>query len=207
MTFTKVKESYAEEQRSKLITVLPYPIISKYKVIPLQVKGQIMDLAVDNPLDRKVVVAIKYLFGQYKLNICVASTKSIDWAIDHIYNEIHKKNAMLDLYNRTPNQSAYRVLIKKQKISIIVIIAAIVAAIAIDSAVTFMALFSTISILYFIVNPIKIYVSLRGFKGGRAPTKITRGEILWTSDEDLPIYTVLVPPNGMGASIQSKPWR
>ena len=62
--FTKVKKIYAEEQRSKLITVLPYPIISKYKVIPLEVKGQIMDLAVDNPLDRKVLIAIQYLFGQ-----------------------------------------------------------------------------------------------------------------------------------------------
>ena len=107
--FPKVKQLYAEEQRGKLITVLPYPIISKYKVIPIEVKGQIMDLAVDNPLDSKVLIAIKYLFAQYKLNLCVVSTRSIDWAIDNIYNEIHKKNAMLDLYNRTPNQSAYRV--------------------------------------------------------------------------------------------------
>lgn len=193
LDFSHVKQLYAEEQRSKLITVLPYAIISKYKVIPLEVKGQIMYLAVDNPLDGKVLVAIKYLFGQYKLNLCVVSTKSIDWAIDNIYNEIHKKNAMLDLYNRTPNQSAYRVLLPKQKFFIIGVIAALIAAIAIDSVVTFMALFSAISILYFIVNPIKLYISIRGFKGGRAPTRITRGEMLWTRDEDLPMYTVLIP--------------
>ncbi|HSV49504.1 MAG TPA: glycosyltransferase family 2 protein, partial [Candidatus Acidoferrales bacterium] len=191
--FIKVKKIYAEEQRSKLIAVLPYSIISKYKVIPLEAKGQIMDLAVDNPLDSKVLIAIQYLFGQWKINLQVVSSKSIDWAIDNIYNEIHKKNAMLDLYNRAPNQSAYRVLYPKQKYFIIGTIAAFTAAIILDSVVTLMVLFSAISILYFIVNPIKIYISIRGFKGGRAPTRITRGEILWARDEDFPVYTVLVP--------------
>jgi cellulose synthase/poly-beta-1,6-N-acetylglucosamine synthase-like glycosyltransferase len=193
LNFTQIKKIYAEEQRSKLIAVLPYSIISKYKVIPLETKGQIMDLAVDNPLDRKVLIAIQYLFAQWKINLHVVSTKSIDWAIDNIYNEVHKKNAMLDLYNRTPNQSAYRVLYPKQKYFIIGTITALAAAIIINSVVTFMVLFSTISILYFIVNPIKIYISIRGFKGGRAPTRITRGEMLWTRDEDFPIYTVLIP--------------
>ena len=56
-----------------------------------------------------------------------------------------------------------------------------------------MVLFAAISIGYFIVNPIKIYISIRGFKGGRAPTRITRGEMQWTRDEDFPVYTVLIP--------------
>lgn len=189
----KVAEIYAQEQRSKLVAVLPYPIISKYKVIPLKLEGQVMDLAVDNPLDNRVLVAVRYLFAQYKIALHVVSTKSIEWAIDNIYNEIHKKNAMLDLYNRSPDQSAYKVLYPKQKYFIIGVIAALTVAAIINSTATFMALFSAISILYFIVNPIKIYISIRGFKGGRAPTRITRGEMLWTRDEDFPTYTILVP--------------
>jgi hypothetical protein len=193
LDYAKIKEIYSVEQRSKLIAVLPYPIISKYKVIPLQVEGKVMDLAVDNPLDRKVLVAVQYLFGQYKINLQVISTKSIDWAIDNIYREIHKKNAMLDLYNRSPDQSAVKVLYPKQKYFIIGAIAAITVAAVINPLVTFMVLFAAVSIGYFIVNPIKIYISIRGFKGGRAPTRITRGEMLWTRDEDFPVYTVLIP--------------
>ena len=190
---SKIKKIYEEEQRSKLISILPYPIISKYKVIPLEIKGSIIDLAVDNPLDRKVLVAVQYLFATYKINLCVVSSQSIDWAIDNIYREIHKKNAMLDLYNRTPNQSAYRVLYPKQKYFIIAAITVFAIAVIVNSALTFMVLFAAISIGYFIVNPIKIYISIRGFKGGRAPTRITRGEMEWTCDEDFPIYTVLIP--------------
>ena len=84
---------------------------------------------------------------------------------------------MLDLYNRTPDQSAYRVLYPKQKYFIVAVIAAITIAAIINSVVTFMALFALISIGYFIVNPIKIYISIRGFKGARTPAKITKGEL------------------------------
>ena len=51
---------------------------------------------------KRVMVTLQYLFSTRKIHLCVVSTKSIEWAIDSIYREIHKKNALLDLYNRTP---------------------------------------------------------------------------------------------------------
>ncbi|MCL5876444.1 MAG: glycosyltransferase [Candidatus Bathyarchaeota archaeon] len=191
--YQKVTKLYQEEKRSKLITILPYPVISKYKIIPLEIQGCCVDLAVDNPLDRRVLLTIQYLFPTRQISLHIVSAKSMEWAIDNIYREIHKKTAMLDLFNRTPDQSAYRVLMPKQKLFIIAAIAAVAVSAVINSVVTFMALFAAISIGYFVVNPVKIYISLRGFKGGRAPTKITKGEMEWTRDEDLPTYTVLIP--------------
>lgn len=189
----EVQDFYRQEEKSKLVSILPYPIISKYKVIPLEINGENVDLAVDNPLDRRVLVTLQYLFSTYRINLHVVSTKAIEWAIDNIYNEIHKKNAMLDLFNRTPDQSAYRVLYPNQKSFLIGTVAAITVAAVLNPLVTFMALFAFISIGYFLVNPIKIYISLKGFKGGRAPTRITRGEMEWTNDEDFPVYTILIP--------------
>lgn len=193
LEYSKIKKIYQNEQKSKLITVLPYPIISKYKVIPLEINGSFVDLAVDNPLDRRVLVTVQFLFGAWKINLRVVSSEAIEWAIDNIYNEVHKENAMLDLYNRTPDQSAYKVLYPKQKYFIISLIAAISVCVIISSAITFMVLFAIISVGYFIVNPIKIYISLRGFRGARTPTRITEGELKLVQDEDLPVYTVLIP--------------
>lgn len=190
---SRVTEIYQKEDRSKLISILPYPIISKYKVIPLEINGSIVDLAIDNPLDYRVLMTIRYLFPAWNINLTVVSSESIDWAIDKVYREIHKKNAMVDLYNRTPDQSAYRTLYPNQKYFIIGILLAITISSIIDSAVTFMILFAIISVGYFIVNPIKIFISIMGFKGSRGTTKITAGEILWTRDEDLPVYTILIP--------------
>ncbi len=189
----EVKDLYQQEQKSKLVSILPYPIISKYKVIPIEISGSKVDLAVDNPLDRRVIVTLQYLFSTYHINLHVASTNAIDWAIDNIYNKIHKKTAMLDLFNRSPDQSAHRVLYPIQKYFLIATIAAITVAAIVNSAVTLMALFAFISIGYFLVNPIKIYISVRGFKGGRAPTRINKAELESTQDEDLPVYTILIP--------------
>ena len=50
LSFRKVEEIYGVEQKSKLITILPYSIISKYKAVPLQVNDDAIELAVDNPL-------------------------------------------------------------------------------------------------------------------------------------------------------------
>jgi hypothetical protein len=91
---------------------------------------------------------VQYFFGAWKINLRVVSSKAIEWAIDNIYREIHKKNAMLDLYNRTPDQSAYRVLYPKQKYFIISLIVAISVLAIISSAITFIALFAIISIAY-----------------------------------------------------------
>ncbi len=189
---SKIKKIYQNEQKSQLITILPYPIISKYKVIPLEINETVVDVAVDNPIDRKVMVAVQCLFGAWKINLRVASTEAIEWAIENIYREIHKENAMLDLYNRTPDQSAYKVLYPRQKYFIISLIMAISVCLIISSAITFIVLFGIISVGYFVVNPIKIYISLRGFRGART-SRITKDELKDIPDKDLPVYTVLIP--------------
>ncbi len=193
LEYSKIREIYKNEQKSKLITVLPYPIISRYKVIPLEINGPAIDLAVDNPLDEKVMLTIQYLFATWKINLRVISTEAIEWAIDNIYREIHKNNAMCDLYNRTPDQSAYRVLYPKQKYFILSLLVVVSISALISSTMTFMVLFAMISVGYFVVNPIKIYISLRGFKGARTPTRISKGELQGVHNEDLPVYTVLIP--------------
>jgi cellulose synthase/poly-beta-1,6-N-acetylglucosamine synthase-like glycosyltransferase len=94
---------------------------------------------------------------------------------------VHLTNPPIEYY--TPNKKYF----------IISVIAAIIVSAIISLTLTFMALFALISIGYFIVNPIRIYISLRGFRGARAPTKITKEEMLCTKNSDLPVYTILIP--------------
>jgi cellulose synthase/poly-beta-1,6-N-acetylglucosamine synthase-like glycosyltransferase len=193
LSYNKVKAIYKSPKAGKLITVLPYPIINKYKIIPLQVNGGMIDLAVDNPLDKRVLMTVRYLFSSWAINLQVVSTHSIDWAIDNIYREIHRNTAMLDLYNRTPDQSAHKVLYPHQKYFLIGVIAVVALAFLINAVATFVALFASASILYFIFNPIKIYISLRGFKGARSITKVSQTELESVTDAELPVYTILIP--------------
>ena len=60
---SKIKKIFQEEKNRNLLTVLPYQIICKYKVIPLKINGNVMDLAIDNPFDGRVMVVVQYLFS------------------------------------------------------------------------------------------------------------------------------------------------
>jgi hypothetical protein len=67
----------------------------------LEIRGAVIDLAIDNPLDGRVIVTVQYLFGAWKINLRVVSSKAIEWAIDNIYSGIHKNKAKsLDFHLR-----------------------------------------------------------------------------------------------------------
>ena len=191
--YSHVKKVYQEETKRQLITVLPYQVISKYKVIPLEVNGKVVDLAIDNPLDKRVMFTIKCLFSSWTINLRVVSSKAIDWAIDGMYSQIHKKAAMLDLYNRTPSQSAYKVLYPNQKAFILAVALILGICAVLNFTVTAIFLLAAISVGYFIFNPIKIYISMRGFQGARGSSTISKAELSQVRDEDLPVYTILIP--------------
>ncbi|HWQ64453.1 MAG TPA: glycosyltransferase family 2 protein, partial [Methanospirillum sp.] len=54
-------------------------------------------------------------------------------------------------------------------------------------------IFTIINITYFLMNPVKFYISLQGLSGTKRVIFITNDDIKAIRDEDLPIYTILVP--------------
>jgi cellulose synthase/poly-beta-1,6-N-acetylglucosamine synthase-like glycosyltransferase len=85
------------------------------------------------------------------------------------------------------------VLFPAQKYFIISLLAIIGICAIVSSVITFAILFAAISIGYFIVNPLKIYISIRGFRGSRAPNRVTEKYMQMVTDKELPTYTILIP--------------
>jgi cellulose synthase/poly-beta-1,6-N-acetylglucosamine synthase-like glycosyltransferase len=54
-------------------------------------------------------------------------------------------------------------------------------------------LFAIVNISYFLVNPVKIYISIKGFQKSGNIADFTPEQMDAAKDEDLPIFTVLVP--------------
>ena len=122
----------------------------------------------------------------------VAPSESVDMAIERVYREIHMKKALLDLYYRNPDESAHKVLFPSQKYFIIGVIVALVVSYLVNSALTFAFLFAAVNVFYFLINPVKLYISLRGFRGAKV-TRLPQAEINDAESTELPVYTILVP--------------
>jgi cellulose synthase/poly-beta-1,6-N-acetylglucosamine synthase-like glycosyltransferase len=192
-----VREVYEKNDKLDVISSAPYTLIRKHGFIMVGIRGdssiESIDVAVDNPLDQQAIALIDRVFGEWTINLHVVSSGAMEWALDHAYSKIHKQQSMNKLLEKSPEDSANKVLLPKQRYFAATVLALLVVCLVLNSAMTFIVAFATISILYFLFNPVKIFVSAEGFRGPRMRIKITKGEMQWVPDEDLPNYTVLVP--------------
>jgi len=184
---------YSKKLEKQIVDIFPYYVIDKYRIVPIEINKANLKIALCNPVDPKIRMTLSCLFKDRNIELVVASSGVIERTIDALYREVHKKMSLFDLYNRIPDESAHKVLIPKQKALIIAFLAVVIISAVLGSVLTFAVLFSLINVAYFVIIPVKIYISLLGFRGARAIKGITRGEMQWVWDEDLPMYTVLVP--------------
>jgi hypothetical protein len=68
------------------------------------------------------------------------------------------KKALLDLYYRNPDESAHKVLFPQQKYFIIGVILAVIVSCLVNSAFVFAFLFAAVNVVYFLMNPVKLYI-------------------------------------------------
>ena len=188
----EIKKFCGVSQECRFLTVLPYRIIEEYLILPMQITETTAKIALANPLNHKAIMILQCLLGERQVEWCVASSESIDMAIEKVYREIHVKKALLDLYYRNPAESAHKVLFPNQKYFLIGVIIAIIISCAVNSALTFTFLFAAVNIFYFLINPVKLYISLKGFRGAKI-TSVSQDQLKEAKNKELPVYTILVP--------------
>ncbi len=190
---SEAKKFISKSKKSELTEALPCQMAIKYLIVPLQSCKSKAVIAASNPLNKQCNLMLQYLYGTWQNKIYVVSSRTIDWAIEYIFLKVQKQEATTALCKSVPEQSANKVLFKRQKYTIAIVVLATALALLLNPVYTFAIIFSAVAISYFVINPIKIYTSLLGFKGPRERARITEGELLWVLDEDLPVYTILVP--------------
>jgi cellulose synthase/poly-beta-1,6-N-acetylglucosamine synthase-like glycosyltransferase len=172
--------------------ILPYTVEDEALILLLESKPSYIRIASANPLDTKIFERLKDVFNK-KIEIDVVSIDSIKTITDGCYEGPHAYSALNELIDRQPEESAYRILVPWQKGAIILFLALITLLIAYNPYFGTFLSFTVINITYFLMNPVKFYISLQGLSGTKRVIFITDDDINALSDEDLPIYTVLVP--------------
>jgi cellulose synthase/poly-beta-1,6-N-acetylglucosamine synthase-like glycosyltransferase len=193
VTRAEIKKFCRVGHECQFLTILPYRIIKEYLILPMQITETTAKIALANPLNHKAIMILQCLLGERQVVWYVASSESIDMAIEKVYQKIHMKKALLDLYYRNPDESAHKVLFPSQKYLIIGILLAIFVACLINSMLTFAVFFAIVNVAYFLINPVKLYISIRGFRGARNVACVSQDEIEEVESKELPVYTILVP--------------
>jgi len=180
------------ENRNK-VRLYPYSFLKKYLVFPLEESNTTLTFATANPFDNEFLDYLKRSFkDKYQIKLAIANPFEIASVLDNEYRGIHSLEAVGELAYRFPQDSASQVLTQRQRIFLLSLVGVFVVWFIFDYPSSFLVLFALINLFYFITNPIKLYIAIRGFQRGKL-IKITKEDLELIKDEELPLYTIFVP--------------
>jgi len=178
--------------KSNLALGLPFNVIKKNLIFILKVTSKTVHIATANPFNFKLFKELSRIFKK-DVEIAVTTIEAIEESLDHGYRELHTYKAIGELRDRAPEESAYTVLYKWQKIFIICFVAFLAICLILAPQGTSFILFLLVNLLYFFLNPFKLYISLRGFENSGKGITVTEAEVKNLNEDNLPLYTVLIP--------------
>lgn len=171
----------------------PYSFLKKYLVFPLEESETTLTFATANPFDNEFLDYLKRTFDdKHQIKMAIANPFQITSVLDNEYRGIHSLEAVGELAYRFPDISASRVLTWPQKIFLLSLIGIFLIWSIFDLRSSFLVLFSLINLFYFVANPVKLYITIRGFRQGKQ-TNVSKEELESIKDEELPLYTIFIP--------------
>jgi hypothetical protein len=181
------------EDKNMFVSVLPYGFLKDNFIVPLEIDKKSAKFATANPINRAGLSVLEEIFDDWEVKFYVASLDAVEEAIEQVYNEFHKDSALWDLYYRSPDESAYKVLVKWQKhfiesTAIVFLVLSII-----SYPISLILVFTMINVFYFLINPFRWYVAHKGIRNRRRTTYISDSDVGKLKDESLPKYTILVP--------------
>ena len=171
----------------------PYSFLKKYLVFPLEESETTLTFATANPFDNEFLDYLEKTFdNKYQIKVAIANPFQITSVLDNEYRGIHSLAAVGELAYRFPEDSASRVLTRRQKTFLLFLVGIFAAWFLLHYPSSFIVLFALINLFYFITNPVKLYITIKGFRQGKQ-INVSREELKSIEDEELPLYTIFIP--------------
>lgn len=171
---------------------LPYGIIQDQLIFLINITPESVVIATANPFNKPLFQRLELMFKR-NVDVRIASIRAIEAANDSGYREIHKYRALRGLFDRNPDESAYRVLYPWQRNALLIGFFLLYGLFLADGIFALVLVFSVINIFYYVFNPVKFYISLRGFSGSQNDFAVTKEEVEALDESTLPVYTILIP--------------
>ncbi|MDD1729885.1 MAG: hypothetical protein LUQ50_12535, partial [Methanospirillum sp.] len=172
--------------------ILPYAVGEEDLIVLLESKPGYLKVLTANPLDTLLFVRLEEVFKK-KIERVVTPLDVILTLTEGCYEGPHGYSALNELVDRQPDESAYRILVPWQKGVIVSIFLLMLALIITNPYFWLFVFFTILNISYFVMNPIKFYISFKGLTGTNSLIYVSDEDVQNITDGELPVYTILVP--------------
>jgi glycosyltransferase XagB len=181
----------AVEIDKELAHSIPAKTARELGILPIRDdSGKIM-MGIVDPYNSEALAVSKELLGE-DLNLVLITENDLDRSLENLYNQEYLAQSISELLERSPEDSAYRVLNTAQIIIIILILLISVIWTLFDFMSYFIFINTLSTIFYITFSSYKFYLVYRAFAHVMEVT-VTPEDLQALSDRDLPVYTILVP--------------
>ena len=182
----------AEQPDPELVRKFDYETLIDKVFVPVRQRGNKVDVAVTQSPSIEIVDIISNILG----NVEIVFHVTTEWDVDHIVRSAFRQQlldgAIYGLYYRKPHESAYTVFTKGQFVVFSIATLACLLSFFIAPRLTSVITISLINIGFATSILFKFYLSLKGAVV-ETTEQVSDEEVALLKDEDLPIYTILLP--------------
>jgi glycosyltransferase XagB len=164
----------------------------KYQAVPFKFSNDgLLIILTAYPEDKKTLKFFRERFNVKEIIEWVVTDLDISNIVKKFFKDYLADLTIMGLYNRNPEESAYKRISKPQIISLIILGIMLIAGFYFYPLPTIIALFSSLQIFYFISILFKLITSIVGAKKRLIDDR--KNEIIDLNFSEYPVYTVLVP--------------
>jgi cellulose synthase/poly-beta-1,6-N-acetylglucosamine synthase-like glycosyltransferase len=173
------------------LALVPEPIARQYRFVPLAIRDHRLVLAMSDPLDDDVIRELRKL-TDLPIQTVVTSRTAVDRLLQRVYGPRYVRIATTELLNRSPEESAYRVLSPPQKLVFGAIAFLSVVALAYDPVGAIVA-FNLASIAFYTAFSLYKFSLMYRAISHELELPVDDDELASLDERTLPVYTILVP--------------
>lgn len=180
--------------------------LSTYELIPAKVSGNEVLILTSNPMSFKVWHFAEKYFPGYDVKQVVITDLDLIKALEHFFVDTFIDRAINGLFYITPEYSASIVFSKGQVFLMGLLFILLLTGLYLNASFTLSFLIAIVQLIYMASIAFKLIVSIAGSKS-ELEQFVSDEEVKSLKEEDLPVYTVLVPvykePEVIGILIES----
>ena len=162
------------------------------RCFPVRRVGNEVFVTTAEPPGAELEEYIQSVLGSVTVRPLVTSEWDIDYAVRTIFRDVVLDRATLGLYYRSPDESARRVLVRWQKVALALLLILVAAGLLMVPTRTAVIVSALVNSVLFVFVLFHFVVAMAGAKREHVQA-ISPEEVQALRDDELPMYTVLVP--------------
>lgn len=178
-----------EEIQPEVIHSLDFNFMKRKKVVPVRIERGKLLLGMCDPNDELTEEEVKDIVG-LPIRKAVITELDLLWALEEHFKRELKRNSIELLQEVRPDFSAKRMFAGWQILGFFVISSVVLYLCFFKPVLAFVLVNSAIQILFFLSIAYKLYLTLLG---ANIDAKSRDEELRALKDEELPVYTILLP--------------